>query len=61
MSLVSAVCCYVEVSATSYSLVERRHTECAYEARTMKRPWPTRGCRAMEYTCNKTMYQHGHD
>ena len=50
----SVVCCYVEISATIYSLVERRPTECgisecAYEASTMRRPWATRGCRAMEY------------
>ena len=50
----SFVCSYAEFSATSCSLVERRPTECgisecAYEALTMRRPWPTRGCRAVEY------------
>jgi hypothetical protein len=28
MSLVSVVCCQVQVSATSWSLVQRRTTEC---------------------------------
>jgi hypothetical protein len=28
LSLVSVVCCQVEVSATSWSLVQRRPTEC---------------------------------
>jgi hypothetical protein len=28
LSLVSVVCCQVEVSATSWSLVQRNHTEC---------------------------------
>jgi hypothetical protein len=50
---VSVVCCQVEVSTTSWSLVQRSPTECGVsnvcdrEASTMRRPWPTRGCRAI--------------
>jgi hypothetical protein len=41
------VCCQVEVSATSWSLVQRSPTECGVpecdrEASTVRRPWPTR-------------------
>jgi len=43
--------CYVEVSATDWSLVQRtpaewRMSECDCAAATMRRPWPTMGCRA---------------
>jgi hypothetical protein len=53
LSVVSVVCCQVEVSASGWSLVQRSPTECGVsecdrEASTMKRPWPTRGCRAIE-------------
>jgi len=49
MSVVSGVCCQVEVSATSRSLVQRSSTECGVsecdrEASIMRKPWPTRGC-----------------
>jgi hypothetical protein len=52
MSLVSVVCCQVEVSATGRSLVQRSPTkcgvsECDREASIMRRPCPTGGCRAM--------------
>jgi hypothetical protein len=47
LSLVSVVCCQVELSATGWSLVQRSPTECDTEASTMRRPWPTRGCSAM--------------
>jgi hypothetical protein len=52
LSLVSIVCCQVEVSATGWSLVQRSPAECGvserdYEASVMWRPWPTRGCCAM--------------
>jgi hypothetical protein len=45
MSVVSVVCCQVEVSATGWSLVQRSHTECGVskvcdgEASTMRRPF----------------------
>ena len=48
MSVVSDVCCEVEVSATGWSLVQRSPTECGVSdcdrvASTMRRPWPTGG------------------
>jgi hypothetical protein len=49
MSLVSVVCCQVEVSATGWSLVQRSPTEsgvsnvCDREVSIRRRPWPTRG------------------
>jgi hypothetical protein len=53
LSLVSAVCCQVEVSATSWSLVQRSPTKCGVseydrEASIMRRRRPPRGCRAIE-------------
>jgi len=53
LSFVSVVCGLAEVSATSWSLIQRNPTkfgvsDCDHEASTMKRPWPTRGCHAME-------------
>jgi hypothetical protein len=54
LSLVSVVSCQVEVSATSWSLVQRNPTECGVskkcvivKPRTMRRPRPPRGCRAI--------------
>jgi hypothetical protein len=52
LSLVSVVCCQVEVSASGCSLVQRSPTECGVsecdrEASIMRRPWPTRDCCAM--------------
>jgi hypothetical protein len=52
LSVVSVVCCQVEVSATGWSLVQRSPTkcdvsECDREALIMRRPWPTRGCCGM--------------
>jgi hypothetical protein len=49
LSVVSVVCCQVEVSASGRSLVQRSPTDCGVsecdrEASTMKRPCPTRGC-----------------
>ena len=46
------MCCQVEVSASGLSLVQRSANECGVsdcdrEASTMRRPWPTRGCRNM--------------
>jgi len=48
--LLWVVCCQVEVSATSSSLVQRSPTECGaslcdIETSWMRRPWPTVGCR----------------
>jgi hypothetical protein len=53
MSLVSVVCCQVDVSATGWSLVQRSPTECGVsisvivKRRKMTRPRPPRGCRAI--------------
>ena len=46
LSLVSVVCCYVEVSVSDRSLVQRGPTECGVsecdrESSIMRRPWPT--------------------
>jgi hypothetical protein len=55
LSVVSVVCCQVEVSATGWSLVERSPTECGVfkmcvivKLLKMRRPRPPRGCRAIE-------------
>jgi hypothetical protein len=54
VSLVSVVYCQVEVSATSWSLVQRSPTDCGVskkcvivKPRKMRRPRPPRGCRAI--------------
>jgi hypothetical protein len=52
LSLVSVVCCQVEVSASGLSLVQRSPTicgvsECDREVSILRRPWPSKGCRAM--------------
>jgi hypothetical protein len=52
LSVVSVVCCQVEVSATSSSLVQRSPTDCGVsecdrEASKTRRPKPPRGCRAI--------------
>jgi hypothetical protein len=49
---VSVVCCYVDVSATGRSLVQRSPAECGVsecdrEASKMRRPWPTGGRRVL--------------
>jgi hypothetical protein len=50
LSLVSVVCCQVEVSATGWSLVQRSPTECGVSecdrkaSKKMRRPRPPRGC-----------------
>ena len=49
LSLVSVVCCQVEVLASGWSLVQRSPTDCGVsefdrEASTMRSPWPTRVC-----------------
>jgi hypothetical protein len=53
LSLVSVECCHVEVSASGCSLVQKSSTERGVseydrEASKMRRPWPTRGCCAMD-------------
>jgi len=53
VSVVSVVCCQAVVPATGRSLVQRSPTErgvseCDLETSTMRRPWPTGGCRGME-------------
>ena len=58
LSLVSAVCCQVEVSASGWSFVQRSTaewgvSECDCEACTLRRLWPTRVSRAIG---GKTMY-----
>jgi hypothetical protein len=54
LSLVSVVCCQVEVCASSWSLVQRDPTECGVfltecdrKASIMRKPWPTSGSCAM--------------
>jgi hypothetical protein len=49
LSVVSVVCCQIEISATRCSLVQRSPTdcgvsECHHETSTMRRPCVTRGC-----------------
>jgi hypothetical protein len=63
MSLVSVVCCQVEVSATGWSLVQKSPTECGVskkcvivKPRKIRRPRPPRGCRAIEKK-NNTIYK----
>jgi hypothetical protein len=53
LPLVSVVCCQVEVSASSRSLVQRSPTDCGVsvcdrESSTLRRLWPTGGCFSME-------------
>jgi len=52
LSLVSVVCCQVEVSAAVRSLVQGRLTkcdasDCDRKALLIRKPWPTRGCWAI--------------
>jgi hypothetical protein len=63
LSVVSVVCCQVDVSVSGWSLVQRSPTECGVskvcdpEASTMRWPSPPRGCQAIgkkkkkEYLC----------
>jgi len=55
LSLVSVVCCQVEISVRGQLLVQRSPTkygvsECDLKTSTMRRPGPTGGCRAMKET-----------
>jgi hypothetical protein len=48
MSVVSVVCCQVEVSVSGLSLVQRSPTDCGvseydHESSIMRRSWPTTG------------------
>jgi hypothetical protein len=43
LSVVSVVCCRVDVSASDWSLVQRCPTECDREASIMRSLWPTKG------------------
>ena len=52
LSLMSVVCCQVEVSASGWSLVKRSSIECGVsecyrESSIMRRSWTTMGCRAI--------------
>jgi hypothetical protein len=63
LSLVSVVCCQVEVSASGWSLVQSSPTECRVsecdrEASIMRKPWPTRDCCAMGKRERKKEYHH---
>jgi hypothetical protein len=60
MSLVSVVCCQVEVSAMSWSFVQRSPTECVVSKKCVivkprKMRWhrPPRGCRAIGKKINE--------
>jgi hypothetical protein len=62
---VCLLCLQVEISVTSWSLVQRSLTECGVsecdsEASIMRKPWPTGGCRAIKKTANHTtpIYSH---
>ena len=44
LSVVSVVCCQVEVFASGLSLVQRRPTDFGREAWVMRRSWRTGGC-----------------
>ena len=62
LSVVSVVCCRVEVSASGWSLVQRSPTECGFsecdhKSSIMKRPWPTRDFCAMK----KILHLYCHD
>ena len=59
MSVVSVVCCQVEVFASGCSLAQKSRTECGVcecgrEASTVRRPWSTRVCFAMGVMYNKS-------
>jgi hypothetical protein len=63
LSVVSFVCCQVEVSATSRSLVRRSPTECGVSERdlansTKRRPWTTRAVesRKVNWDCSAIKY-----
>jgi hypothetical protein len=58
---VSVMCCQVEVSATSWSLVQRSPTDCGVslcdlETLWVRRPWPTGGYNAKHINKRKIQY-----
>jgi hypothetical protein len=58
LSVVSVVCCQVEVSAKSRSVSQRSPTDCGVsgcdlENSRMRRPWPSWGCCAQNKQTNK--------
>ena len=58
LSVLSVVCCQVQVSVTGRSLVQRIPTkcgvsECDLETSTMRKPRPTRDCKAIIKGYNK--------
>ena len=60
LSVVSVVCCEVEGSAMSWSLVQRIPTDCGalscdLETLSMRRPWPTGGCCAKKKQTNRAI------
>jgi hypothetical protein len=60
VSVLGAVCCHVEVSASGQSLVhggptECRMSECDPEASIMRRLWPTRGCCTVGKKCDEIL------
>ena len=64
LSPVIVVWCHVEISASGWSLVQRRPTACGVskrdsEASTMGRPWPTSGVAApwKVGTCNEHIWR----
>ena len=64
MPVVSVVCFQVEASESGRSLVQRDPTECCVsecdrKTSTMRRPRPTRGCRAILNT-HITFFKHLH-
>jgi hypothetical protein len=61
LSLVSVVCCQVEVFASGWSLVHRSPTDCGVskydqKSSTRRRPCPTMGRRAIGGGCNRPNY-----
>jgi len=53
ISYVSVMCCQVDVSASSLTLVQRSPTECGVSeydrvVSIIRRPWPSRGCCAID-------------
>jgi alpha-tubulin suppressor-like RCC1 family protein len=61
MSLVSVVCCQVEVSASCWSLAQGILNECGLsesgrEASIMRRPWPIRSCRSIKKSSGHYIY-----
>jgi hypothetical protein len=51
LSVVIVVCCQVEVSATSWSLIQRSATECVVSLCVIQKPrdWATEGCYVKKY------------